>query len=173
MLDRLRVIAVTVGLSLLWGSIAVLSLVPAAVAAPNPPVQVASLFHFSGKRPDLLGFKDGKLAPCPASPNCVSSQSEDTAHYIEPLAYEASPEDTIERLKNILKSTDNTQIVVEKPNYLYAEFTSNIMGFIDDVEFLVDDDEALVHVRSASRLGESDLGVNRQRIETIRQRLNS
>jgi uncharacterized protein (DUF1499 family) len=64
-----------------------------------------------------------------------------------------------------------TQIITEDKNYLYAEFTSAIMGFVDDVEFYLDEDAKLIQVRSASRLGKSDLGVNRKRIETIRTKL--
>ena len=123
---------------------------------------------FAGKKPDNLGVRDGKLAPCPNTPNCVSSQSADTTHKIEPLTYTSSSEEAFAKLKKAIASQPRTKIITITPNYLYVEFTSAIMGFVDDVEFYLDADASLIHVRSASRLGKSDLGVNRKRIETIR-----
>jgi uncharacterized protein (DUF1499 family) len=75
-------------------------------------------------------------------------------------------------LKTVIQSLERTKIITETENYLYAEFTSKLMGYVDDVEFLLDDGAKVIHVRSASRLGQSDLGVNRKRIETIRTKLN-
>ena len=126
---------------------------------------------FTGKRPSNLGVRDGKLAPCPSTPNCVCSQSEDAEHKIEPLTYKSTPEVAFTQLKQAIASQPRTKIITESPNYLYAEFTSAIMKFVDDVEFYLDEDEKVIHVRSASRLGQSDLGVNRKRIETIRAKL--
>ena len=127
---------------------------------------------FAGKKPAGIGIVSGKLAACPASPNCVSSFSQDAEHQIEPLAYTSSPAEAVAKLKGAIDSFGKTKIVTATDNYLYAEFTSALMGFVDDVEFLVDDAAKVIHVRSASRLGESDLGVNRKRIETIRAQLN-
>lgn len=127
---------------------------------------------FAGKRPTNIGMVSGKLAPCPASPNCVSSFSQDAEHQIEPLAYTSSPAEAMAKLKGAIESSPKTKIITATDNYLYAEFTSALMGFVDDVEFLVDDGAKVIHVRSASRLGQSDLGVNRKRIETIRTQLN-
>lgn len=126
---------------------------------------------FAGKRPNNLGVRDGKLAPCPSSPNCVSSQSEDAGHKIEPLTYKSTPQVALAQLKQAIQSLPRTKIITETPNYLYAEFTSAIMGFVDDVEFYLDEDAKVIHLRSASRLGQSDLGVNRKRIESIRAKL--
>lgn len=126
---------------------------------------------FAGKRPNNLGVRDGKLASCPNTPNCVSSQSADAAHKIEPLTYTSSPGEAFAKLEQVIKSQPRTKIITSSPNYLYVEFTSAIMGFVDDVEFYLDADAKLIHVRSASRLGQSDLGVNRKRIETIRAKL--
>ena len=126
---------------------------------------------FAGKRPSNLGVRDGKLAPCPSTPNCVCSQSEDAGHKIEPLTYKSTPEVAFTQLKQAIASQPRTKIITESPNYLYAEFTSAIMKFVDDVEFYLDEDAKVIHVRSASRLGQSDLGVNRKRIETIRAKL--
>lgn len=127
---------------------------------------------FAGSRPDNLGVQEGRLAPCPASPNCVSSYSQDAEHNIAPLTYNYAPEEAIANLKTVINSLERTKIVEETNNYLYAEFTSKLMGFVDDVEFYLDPEAKVIQVRSASRLGESDLGVNRQRIETIRGKLN-
>ncbi|MBE9051812.1 DUF1499 domain-containing protein [Nostocales cyanobacterium LEGE 11386] len=127
---------------------------------------------FAGKRPNNLGVSNGKLAPCPNSPNCVSSQSTDLVHTIAPLTFTSSPEQAIAHLKNIIQSLPRTKIITESEDYLYAEFKSALMGFVDDVEFYVDRNNNVIHVRSASRLGQSDLGVNRQRIETIRAKFS-
>jgi uncharacterized protein (DUF1499 family) len=124
---------------------------------------------FAGKRPANLGPQSGKLAPCPSSPNCVSSFSQDAEHKIAPLAYNWEPADAMTKLKGAIESLPKTKIITATDNYIYAEFTSRLMGFVDDVEFLLDEGAKVIHVRSASRLGESDLGVNRTRIETIRK----
>lgn len=127
-----------------------------------------SLFSFSGSRPTNLGLTEGKLAACPSSPNCVSSQSQDAEHQIEALQYEGTPAEAIAQLKTTIEALPRTTIIQTTDNYLYAEFTSALMGFVDDVEFYINPDQPVIEVRSASRLGESDLGVNRQRIEAIR-----
>ncbi|NDJ23916.1 DUF1499 domain-containing protein [Nostoc sp. B(2019)] len=127
---------------------------------------------FAGKRPSNLGVSNGNLAPCPNSPNCVSSQSSDATHQIAPLNFTSNPEGAIATLKGIIESLPRTKIITESKDYLYAEFKSALMGFVDDVEFYLDRKANVIHVRSASRLGQSDLGVNRQRIETIRAQFN-
>lgn len=126
---------------------------------------------FAGKRPDNLGVQAGKLAPCPNTPNCVNSQSQDPQHKIEPLSYNSTPQEAMANLKQVIQSLDRTKIITESDHYLYTEFTSKLMGFADDVEFYLDENAKVIHVRSASRLGKSDLGVNRKRVETIRARL--
>ncbi|MBM0743359.1 DUF1499 domain-containing protein [Phormidium sp. CLA17] len=147
-----------------------------AVAYPASHSEVIAmsgrLFSFSGSRPANLGVVDGKLAACPASPNCVSSQGQDAEHQIEPLRYEGTPTEAIAQLKKTIESLPRTQIIQTTDRYLYAEFTSALMGFVDDVEFYVNLSQPTIEVRSASRLGESDLGVNRQRIEAIRSALD-
>ena len=129
---------------------------------------------FAGKRPTNIGVKNGKLTPCPKSPNCVCSQCPETdqQHYIQPLSYNSTPDAALAKLKATIQNQPRTQIVTESDNYLYAEFTSQMMGYVDDVEFLVDDNAKVIHVRSASRLGQSDIGVNRKRIESIRTLFN-
>jgi uncharacterized protein (DUF1499 family) len=143
-----------------------------AIALPLPSPLMASLLHFSGTRPTNLGIQAGKLAPCPSTPNCVSSLTPDPTHEIAPLRYNTSSETAFSQLKTIIKALPAAQIMTETDHYLYAEFTSALMGFVDDVEFFLDEDANAIQVRSASRLGESDLGVNRQRIEAIRAALN-
>ncbi len=130
-----------------------------------------AIFSFSGKRPDALGVNAGQFAPCPNSPNCVSSQSSDPDHRVEPLTYNSSPELAFQQLKTTIQSLARTKIVTETENYLHAEFASALMGFVDDVEFYLNQDNHAIEVRSASRLGESDLGVNRKRVESIRTML--
>ena len=127
----------------------------------------------AGAQPTDLGIQSGQLAPCPSTPNCVSSQSLDTEHSVEPFTYSSDPEKAFIDIKTVIHSLDRTKIITETETYLYAEFTSAIMGFVDDVELHLDKDAKMIHVRSASRLGESDLGVNRKRVETIRNKLNA
>ncbi|MCW6037590.1 DUF1499 domain-containing protein [Spirulina subsalsa FACHB-351] len=122
---------------------------------------------FAGKRPTNLGVKDGKLAPCPNSPNCVNSQSDQTPAKIAPL-----PAVPMSQLRQVIEGMERTTIIEATDNYLYAEFKSKIMGYVDDVEFYLDANANVIHVRSASRLGQSDLGVNRKRVEAIRAALS-
>ena len=126
---------------------------------------------FAGKRPDNLGVREGRLLTCPNSPNCVCSYDQDPEHAIAPLTFSGSPEKAIADLKQIIRAMPKTQIVSESDDYIYAEFTSKLMGFVDDVEFYADREANVIQVRSASRLGKSDLGVNRKRIEAIRSEL--
>ena len=126
---------------------------------------------FSGKRPTDLGLSNGRLKPPPSSPNAVSSQATDADHRVEPLAYAGTRERALASLRAIVEHTPRTRIVEANPDYLYVEYTSALMGFVDDVEFYFPPNEKLVHVRSASRLGYRDFGVNRNRIEAIRLRL--
>lgn len=126
---------------------------------------------FSGKRPGDLGVRDGKLKPPPASPNCVSSQAQDATHAIAPLAYRTTAEAALKAIAGIVRATARTRIISQTNDYLYAEYETALMGYVDDVEFWLPPGEKIVHVRSASRLGYSDLGLNRKRVEDIRQRL--
>ena len=128
---------------------------------------------FAGKRPNHLGVRDGQLTPCPNTPNCVSSQSSDAVHKIEPLTYNSTPEQAFTEIKRLIQSLPRTKIITESEDYLHVEFTLPIVGFVDDVEFYLERNANVIHVRSASRLGMSDLGVNRRRIETIRTKYTS
>ena len=116
----------------------------------------------AGEPPENIGILDGRLAPCPASPNCVSSFETDEEHLITPIAA------NLGQIEQVLSGLNGVKIVDVGDNYLYVEFTSHIMGYVDDVEFLFDRVAGVTQVRSASRLGYSDMGVNRKRIEAIR-----
>ncbi len=123
-----------------------------------------------GTMPANLGAKDGKLAPCPETPNCVSSQAADEQHRIDPFPFTGPVEAAMARLAVIVRSFPRTAVVSENGTYLHVAFTSALFRFVDDVEFLADEAAKVIHVRSASRLGKSDLGVNRKRVEEIRRR---
>ena len=130
------------------------------------------MFNCAGTRPTNLGLTNGTLIPCPESPNCVNSQIDKSdSHFIEPIKYTKDLKSAIGDLKTVISKMPKTNLVVEKESYLYFEFTSKLMGYVDDVEFYFDDLNKTIHVRSASRLGKSDLGVNRKRIESIRSEL--
>jgi uncharacterized protein (DUF1499 family) len=111
-----------------------------------------------------------RLSPCPKSPNCVSSLSEDESHHVAPLAYETTLEEAREKLISVINSMKRSEMVTAEVNYIHATFKSALFGFVDDVEFLFDDQRKVIDVRSASRTGYSDLGVNRKRVEEIRQK---
>jgi uncharacterized protein (DUF1499 family) len=130
-----------------------------------------AIFSFSGTRPTNIGVTDGKLLACPDSPNCVSSQSTDAEHKIAPLTYTGDPAKALADLKAVIENMPRTKIITAEGNYIYAEFTSAFMGYVDDVEFYLNTDKGIIEVRSASRLGKSDLGVNRDRVEAIRAQL--
>jgi uncharacterized protein (DUF1499 family) len=125
------------------------------------------MFNFTGTRPSNLGVKDGKLAACPGTPNCVNSQSDNAQSKIDAL-----PGVSIAELKKVVTAMAGATVIKETDNYLYAEFKSKLMGYVDDVEFYLDSGSNSVQVRSASRLGKSDLGVNRKRVEEIRSKLS-
>lgn len=142
----------------------------AAVALLWPGAAMAALFGnlFASTPPTDLGVRDGHLAACPATPNCVSSQAGDDAHRIAPLAYRGSAAEAMDRLARVVAAQPGATIVTRREGYLYATFATPLMGFVDDVEFTADSARSAIDVRSASRLGYSDLGVNRKRIETVR-----
>jgi uncharacterized protein (DUF1499 family) len=124
---------------------------------------------FAGSQPTNLGLHEGQLLSCPATPNCVNSQANDPTHAIAALPLAKDPKLTMTALQRVVQEMPRSKTIEATDNYFYVQFTSKLMGFVDDVEFFVD--SKAVQVRSASRLGESDLGVNRQRIEEIRKSL--
>lgn len=120
----------------------------------------------AGKRPTHLGVRDGGLAACPNKPNCVSSQVKGR-QAVAPFPLRGTAADSMQRLHEILSAMPRTEVVAAKPDYLHAECATRVLGFVDDLEFYCDGEA--IHVRSASRLGYSDLGVNRKRVERIRE----
>ena len=124
----------------------------------------------SREQPDL-GLQNGQLAPCPSHQNCVCSEKQDDAAYIKPLRYNLPVNETWARLKSVIRETGG-YVIAENTNYLRAEYKSALFRFIDDVEFRLDQQHQSIQVRSASRVGQSDLGANRQRVEQIRNHFN-
>lgn len=117
---------------------------------------------FSWRRPANLGVKDGRLAPCKPTPNCVSSQASprDAEHYVAPI------HGSLPDVRKAVDAMPRATVIEHRDNYLYAEFRTPLMRYVDDVEFFFDG--AVLQVRSASRLGRRDFGVNRRRIESLR-----
>jgi uncharacterized protein (DUF1499 family) len=128
----------------------------------------ASVLSCAGSRPADIGIRNGRLSPCPASPNCVSSQASDNRHYIAPLRYGETAQEAKYRLLGVLKAMKRAKIVTDNGDYIHAEFTSAIFRFIDDTEFLFDDTAKIIQMRSAARVGYYDFGVNRRRLEAVR-----
>lgn len=109
-----------------------------------------------------------RLAPCPSSPNCVSSQATDAGHHVDALAYGGDAAAALRRLRSVIEAMPRTRIVGASDTALQAEFTSRIFRFVDDVQCIVDSPAGVIEIRSASRVGYSDLGANRKRVEAIR-----
>lgn len=119
-------------------------------------------------KPPELGVRHGGLAPCPRSPNCVASQEMISDHAVSPIRFSGSPAEAMARLRDIIKSLPRARIIRKEPDYLRAEFSSRVFGFIDDLELWHDRKAGVIQVRSAARTGYWDLGVNRERVETLR-----
>lgn len=139
----------------------------------NSIVCVAVLFLLPGcygKAPNTLGVTDGKLAPCPETDNCVSSQAVKTKHAIDSIQATGNPDTVIIRLSNAIESMFGSKIVEINETYIRAEYTSRVFRFVDDLECYYDRDEGIIDIRSASRIGYSDLNANRDRVEELRTR---
>lgn len=121
------------------------------------------------EKPKNLGVVEGKFFPCPDSPNCVSSQETDEEHKIEPIKF--GSENPVQELEKVISTFSKTKILTKTENYIHAVFQTPLMNYIDDVEFFVDFENRLIHIKSASRLGKDDLGANRKRVEEIRKKL--
>ncbi len=114
-----------------------------------------------------IGIVDGKLHPCPKSPNCVSTQATDEKQKMEPINYSGSLEDAKRKIITIINSLKRSKVITNEENYIHIEFRTATFRFVDDVEFLFDDKEKIIHFRSRARMGYSDMGVNRKRMEKI------
>ena len=128
---------------------------------------------FSWERPGNLGVTQGRLAPPKRTPNCVSSQADpaDAGHYIAPIPFKGGAVEAMAAARRAVESMQEATVIRHEGNYLYAEFRTKFMRFVDDVEFIFDEKAGLIHVRSAARLGRRDFGVNRARVEAIRARI--
>lgn len=128
------------------------------------------LFSCAGAKPNDLGVKDARLAPCPESPNCVSSDAEDSSHFIPAFQFAASASapEAWRAARSVVAKLPRTTIVTETDDYLHAECRSAFFGFVDDLELHLRPEQNIIAVRSAARLGRSDFGVNRKRVETVR-----
>lgn len=141
----------------------------AACLIPFLAVGSLIMMNLFSKAPDNLGIRDdGRLSDCPKSPNCVCTQAISESHRMDAIPCDGDLATTMERLKFAVGSLPRTRIVEESGNYLRAEFTTAIMRYVDDVEFLIDADAGLIHFRSASRVGYSDMGANKKRMTAFR-----
>ena len=158
-------------LILKWLAILLLVLVACTIAAGQTGL-------LQGKPPDDLGVHVGKLKPPSMTENSVSSQAELYPDHPQrlyattlPLALRGDGAATMARLKGVVQAMPGAKLVKSEPDYLYAQYTTRWMGFVDDVEFWFDPEAKAIQVRSASRLGQRDMGVNRQRVEAVRKAL--
>ena len=152
-------------------AIVVLIVLPAALLIAG------QLNLLNGQRPADLGVRDGKLKPPRASAwNTVSSQAalhpHTDYHVIASLSYQGDGKAAFAKLTSIVRAKKSASIITAEPDYLYAEFQTRWLKFVDDVEFLLDEQAGVIHMRSASRLGRKDFGVNRMRLESIREKFN-
>jgi uncharacterized protein (DUF1499 family) len=127
----------------------------------------------SAPMPKNLGVHKGRLTARPSSPNCVCSQDRDKQHAIAPFTYTGTRQTAMARLAKAINGMYGAKIVEQTADYLHAEYTTRWMRFVDDVEFYAPADTKLIQVRSASRIGYSDFGVNRKRVEAIRRRFDA
>ena len=128
---------------------------------------IASLTACVSAARDDRETQSRQLAPCPKSPNCVSTKAINPDSAMSPLPYRGSSSESLDRLMKILKNLKRCKILSTSHPYIHAEFRSAIFGFVDDVEFLFDDKAKRIHFRSASRTGYYDFGVNRKRMNKI------
>ncbi len=148
------------------------------VIAPVALILTGQAGLLSGTRPTDLGLKDGMLKP-PVKDyfNVVSSyagkQPHTAYHVIAPINYTGSGQEAFNKLEAIVRGMDGATIITRQDNYLYAEFQSKVLKFVDDVEFVLDEPAGVIQMRSASRLGRKDLNVNRKRLEAIRAKFNA
>lgn len=128
----------------------------------------------AGKRPADLGVREGRLRPCPSTPNCVSSDApKDERAHVAPLALALPADEAWPAVREEAAALSGARVAREATGYLHLECESRLFGFVDDLELHLRPEPGVVAVRSASRLGHSDLGVNRKRVETLRRRLRA
>ena len=154
-----------------WFAIVVMLLIVVAVAA-------GQLGFLQGTAPTDLGVRDGKLKPPSMTENSVTSQAALYPDHpqrkyadVAPLALKGDGPATLAKIKAFVEGMDGAKVVKSEPGYLYAQFTTKLMKFVDDVEFWFDPAAKVIQVRSASRVGRGDMGVNRKRIDAVRAAL--
>lgn len=136
---------------------------------PNLTIVLATILTgCGGNMPDTLGITNGKLSACPDKPNCVVSHNYDEQHLIDALSYNSELPAAYKKLLGSIAQMPGSKVITKNERYIHAEFTSRIMRYIDDVEFHFSEENKRIELRSASRVGHSDMGVNRERIETLR-----
>jgi len=134
-----------------------------------------SLFWLSKNQPNTaevnIGIEKGEFAACPSTPNCVSTQAnpQDETHYAEPIPFKGNREELLTFLEDWIKTQNRAEVISRNDRYLHALFASKAFGFKDDFEIFIPDGSKLVHLRSAARVGRSDMGVNRERYQTFRK----
>lgn len=150
------------------------------VAVPTLVVVAGQLGAFRGTRPEGLGVRGGQLMPPRDTPNSVSSQAPPDASRvlgydprIAPLRYTGESAAAMQKLAALLTATQGCVVVTNLPGYIYAQATTRLLKFTDDLEFYLDAPAGVIQVRSASRLGKGDLGTNRARIESLRARFEA
>lgn len=131
-------------------------------------IPAMALFSCAGKRPAELGATDGRLRACPASPNCVCSEDSDEQHGIAPLTYTGEAAAAFARARAAALSLPRTELINETADYMHFESTTPLMGYVDDLELQLEPAKNEIAIRSASRLGYGDMGVNRKRVEELR-----
>ena len=125
------------------------------------------------KRPAYLGVRDGALASCPSSPNCVSSQADDEGQRVDPLDGGDDPEARFAALRAALIALPGTKIADEERDYVHTETVTSLFRFTDDTELWLDRETGLIHVRAAARTGYSDFGVNRKRMTRLGEQIGA
>jgi len=128
---------------------------------------VLIVFSVASRKQPELGLHNGQLSPCPETPNCVCSEYQVESAFVEPLTYTTTAEQAWAKIKQVISETGGS-VIIEDADYLRVVYETPLLRYVDDVEFRQDKNLQRIHVRSASRVGESDLGVNRKRVEKIK-----
>ena len=139
----------------------------AVLSVPLLVIVAFAVMSATSRRPKTLGLRDGQLAPCPDSPNCVSTQADREHQQMDTIPLTIDAAEAMLALKRVVSAMPRTQIITADERYLHVEFTSALFRFVDDVEFFIDRDPRAIHFRSASRAGRSDFGVNRKRMQAV------
>ena len=127
---------------------------------------IFTVLSFMSRKPPEIGMVDGRLRPCPGTPNCVCSERPESPYFVEPLIIKGPPQEAWERAKDLIQSLGGN-IEKEEEGYLHAVFTTVFLRFRDDVELRIEKEKVYIHIRSSSRVGYYDFGQNRKRVVKI------